>query len=238
MKTALVTGASSGIGKAIAVGLRAAGFGVLALGRNMNALAQLKTECGCETLAVDVNDRPSLKAALADRHFDVLANNAGLLPPLRSFPDAAQQDIDATIATNLTSVLYLTRLVSPGMCARKSGHIFFTGSTAGHTPFPNFAAYCATKAGIAGFAQALRLDLAPHGVRVTEIVAGRVETALYRNIVSDETRQAMYANHSAVQPEDVAAMVLSVLNMPSHVDVSRFDIVPTNQSTTTGSNKG
>ena len=114
------------------------------------------------------------------------------------------------------------------------GHIVFTGSTAGHAPFANLAVYCATKAAVGGFAQALRLDMAPHGVRVTEIVAGRVETGLYKTLLSDDARAAMYANKSAVQPGDLARMVCAVLDMPPHVDVARFDILPTHQATATG----
>ena len=92
-------------------------------------------------------------------------------------------------------------------------------------PSPNLAAYSATKAAVSGFAASLRLDLAPYAVRVTEIVAGRVETGLYKDLLSDAARAAMYANHSAVQPENVADMVTAVLALPPHVDVARFDIL-------------
>ena len=123
------------------------------------------------------------------------------------------------------------------MRARGRGHIFFTGSTAGHAPFPNLAAYCATKAAVGGFAQALRLDMAPHGVRVTEIVAGRVETGLYKDLLPEAARAAMYAGNSAVQPHDVASMLTAVLALPQYVDVARFDILPTHQATATGAQK-
>ena len=125
-------------------------------------------------------------------------------------------------------------VVAPGMRARGRGHIFVTGSTAGHAAFAHYAVYCATKAAIGGFAQALRLDMAPAGVRVTEIVAGRVETGLYKGLLGEEARAAMYAGNSAVQPEDVAAMVLAVHGLPASVDVARFDILPTHQATATG----
>jgi 3-hydroxy acid dehydrogenase / malonic semialdehyde reductase len=141
------------------------------------------------------------------------------------------------LALNVSAAVAITRLVAPEMRARGQGHIFFTGSTAGHASFPNMAVYCASKAAISGFAGALRLDMAPYGVRITEIVAGRVETGLYRDIVSADVRAQMYANQSAVQPENVADMVLAVLNMPQHVDVARFDILPTHQATATGSQK-
>ena len=107
-------------------------------------------------------------------------------------------------------------------------------STAGHAPFVNLATYCATKAAVSGFAAALRLELAPLGLRVTEIVAGRVETGLYRDVLPAEARAAMYANKTAVQPEDVADMVLAVLSLPQSVDVARFDILPTHPAAPTG----
>jgi 3-hydroxy acid dehydrogenase / malonic semialdehyde reductase len=238
MKTALVTGATGGIGRAIALKLRSNGLYVIALGRNRDALSVLAGEHGIEVVALDVNDRAGMTAALAGRHIDVLVNNAGVLPPLTAFQNSAQEDIDRTIMTNVSSVMFLTRLLVPDMCERGSGHVFFTGSTAGHAPFPNFATYCASKSAIAGFAGALRLDLARFGVRVTEIVAGRVETGLYKDLLPDDARAAMYANNSAVQPDNVAAMVQAVLNMPQHVDVARFDILPTHQATATGQTKG
>ena len=148
-----------------------------------------------------------------------------------------EADIDRTVAVNLGSVLAVTRAVAPGMRARGRGHVFFTGSTAGHAPFANLAAYCATKAAVSGFAEALRLELAPHGLRVTEIVAGRVETGLYKDLLSPEARAAMYAGNSAVQPQDVAAMLLAVLALPQSVDVARFDILPTHPATATGAQK-
>ena len=234
MKQAIVTGATSGIGHAITLALRDAGHEVLALGRDEAALAALDREQGITARRVDITDRAALRAAIAGTEADVLVNNAGLMPPLTPFPDLDEAEIDRAIAVNLTAVLSLTRLVAPGMRTRRRGHIFFTGSTAGHAPFANLALYCATKSAIAGFAQALRLDMAPHGIRVTEIVAGRVETGLYRDLLTPDQRAAMYAGNSAVQPADVAAMLLHVLAMPPHVDVARFDILPTHQATVTG----
>jgi NADP-dependent 3-hydroxy acid dehydrogenase YdfG len=234
MAQALVTGATSGIGRAIATALQAAGYDVLAIGRNQQALDELSGDFGIHGIKVDLLDRPATAAALAGLEPDVLVNNAGLMPPLAPFCDTDLDDIDRAVAVNLASVLAVTRLIAPGMRARGRGHIFFTGSTAGHAPFPNLAVYCATKAAVGAFAQALRLEMAAHGVRVTEIVAGRVETGLYKNLLSGEALRAMYAGNSAVQPEDVAAMVTAVLALPASVDVSRFDILPTHQATTTG----
>ena len=225
MARALVTGATSGIGRAIALALKAAGHEVTAAGRSAQALAELSDE-GLEPLALDLGDSGAI-AALSARPFDILVNNAGAAPPLAPFCDQTIADIEGAVALNLTAALAVTHAVAPGMRARGSGHIFFTGSVAGHAPFANLAVYGAAKAAIGAFAQTLRLELSPHRVRVTEIVAGRVETGFYRGLVSEETRAAMYAGGATLQPEDVAAMVLAVLNMPPHVDVARFDILPT-----------
>ena len=138
-------------------------------------------------------------------------------------------DIDTALAVNLTAAIVTTRLVLPGMRARQSGHVSFTGSTAGHAAFPNMAVYGATKAAISSFAAALRCDIAGTGVRITEIVAGRVQTNLYHAVLPDDARADMYDAFDAVRPDDVAHMLLSVLEMPAHVDVACFDILPTAQ---------
>lgn len=235
MAQALVTGATSGIGQAIALALHAAGHQVIALGRDAAALSGLQAR-GLIPLALDLcrttglSDR--LAAALRGAAPDVLVNNAGMVARPGNFCDMAEEDIHRQVATNLTQALVVTRTVAPGMRARGRGHIFFTGSIAAHTPYPNMAVYAATKAAVGGFAQSLRLDLSPSGVRVTEIVAGRVESPLYKDVLSAQARAAMYAGNTAVQPEDVAAMVLAVLALPAHVDVARFDILPTRQPVT------
>lgn len=234
---AVVTGGTSGIGRAISITLAESGYSVTVLGRQKTELKALAKSHGIRGIAVDVTAHDEVGKAIAGLNPDVLVNNAGIMPPLTNFCDMDVLDVERTVSVNLTAALMMTRLIAPLMRARGSGHIFFTGSTAGHSPFPNLATYCATKAAIGAFAQAVRLDLAPHGVRVTEIVAGRVESGLYKNILSAETRAAMYADNSAVQPADVAAMVLSIIALPPYVDVSRFDILPTHQATATGAAK-
>ena len=228
MGKAIVTGATSGIGRAVALMLKAAGHEVLAIGRNAAALADLAA-LGITPLQLDLGSAEGIAEALAGHETDILVNNAGMVSPPGNFCDMQASDILRTVATNLTSALLVSHAITPGMRARGRGHVFFTGSIAGHTPYPNMAVYAATKAALGGFAQSLRLDLSPSGVRVTEIVAGRVESPLYKDVLSLEARAAMYAGQNAVQPEDVASMVMAVLNMPPHVDVARFDILPTRQ---------
>jgi len=228
-KTALVTGATSGIGRAMTMALAGAGYDVIALGRSQAALEKMQAVKGVRPLAMDLTDREALSVALAGEEIDVLVNNAGIMPPVTGFDQMDQADIDACFEVNLSAPIALTRMILPGMMERRSGHVFFTGSTAGQGPFPNMAVYGASKAAISSFAAALRCDLAGTDVRVTEIVAGRVETSLYKDVLNETTRAQMYSAFDAVQPEDVAEMLISVLKMPTHVDVTRFDILPTAQ---------
>lgn len=230
MGAALVTGASSGIGLAIALGLAQSGRKVFAIARGTRGLNALRTAHAAITpIALDVTDREAVEATLDGLEIDVLVNNAGMMPPLGNFADMAMADIDTALEVNLSAAIALTRLVVPQMRARGRGDILFTGSTAGHGAYPNMAVYAATKGGIASFAQGLRADLSPFGIRVTEIVPGRVETGLYKHILDEPARAAMYAS-KAVQPEDVARMVRAVLELPEWATVPRFDIVPTHPS--------
>lgn len=220
----------------MALALSEAGYDVYAVGRSEAALEELRgARPGITPISVDITDRESLEAVLVDLHIDVLINNAGVMPPLGNFADMKISDIDATLEVNLSAAVLLTRLVVPQMRERQSGHILFTGSSAAHAAFPNIAVYSATKAGIAGFAASLRADLSQYGIRVTEIVPGRVETQLYSDILDPGARAAMYAGNVAVQPEDVAKVVVTLLSLPPRADVTRFDILPTRPTTLSGS---
>ena len=236
MTKAFITGATSGIGRAMAVSLSEAGYDVYAVGRSKVALEELRAAGRNITpIAVDVTDRTAVEEIVADLNVDVLINNAGMMPPLGNFADIEISDIDATLEVNLSAAIMLTRLVVPRMRDRGSGHILFTGSAAAHTAFANIAVYSAAKAAISGFAAALRADLSQFGIRVTEIVAGRVETQLYKDILDPESRAAMYAGNVAVQPQDVAQMVVALLALPARADVTRFDIMPTRPTSPSGS---
>lgn len=235
MTTALITGATSGIGQAMALALAEAGYEVYAIGRSEVALEQLRAaRPGITPIAVDVTDREALEAVVTGLRIDVLINNAGVMPPLGNFAEMKISDIDATLEVNLSAAIILTRLVVPQMCAREAGHILFTGSSAAHAPFPNIAVYSAAKAALSGFAASLRADLSPYGIRVTEIVPGRVETQLYKDVLDPAACAAMYAGNVAVQPDDVARMVVALLGLPAWADVTRFDIMPTRPTASIG----
>ena len=228
-RTALVTGATSGIGRAIASQLADMGMEVYALGRNQTVIENLKRVDGIKPLAVDVTDREKVKNTLSNLSIDVFVNNAGIMPTPKPFYLLDQSEIDEALEINVNAALTLTRTILPQMLERQFGHIFFTGSIAGHAAFPNMALYSACKAAIGSLAASLRCDLAGKGIRVTEIVPGRVKTALYDQALGKEAADDLYKAALPVNPEDVARMVKVVLQLPQHVDVSRFDILPTAQ---------
>lgn len=222
---ALITGASSGIGRAMALTLAKAGYHVTATARDPAALAQLEGQ-GIATLRIDLST-PDAMAVFDGIAPDVLVLNAGTTAPPGPLTSLTPAQILDTVAVNVTAPMLVSRHLLPAMRARGAGHLVFVSSVAAHLPSPGSAVYAATKAAVASFAQSLRAELAPEGLRVTEIVAGRVQTALYRNALSDEGRARLYDGPPVVQPEDIAQMLLAVLSLPHGTNVSRFDIVPT-----------
>ncbi len=229
---ALVTGASSGIGRAVALALAGAGYRVTATGRDRAALAHLSQASlsrgtGIETLPLDLDAPDTLAARLDGLSPDILVCNAATMPPPGPFDALTPAQIAQAVTVNLTAALLLTRHLLPAMRRRGDGHLVFVSSTAAHAPAPGAALYGATKAALGSFAQSLRAELAPDGIRVTEIVPGRVETALYRDVLGDQARANLYAGAPVVQPDDIAAMLLAVLALPRTTNVSRFDILPT-----------
>jgi 3-hydroxy acid dehydrogenase / malonic semialdehyde reductase len=230
-RKALVTGASSGIGRAIALALTGVGTEVLALGRDGAALARLSAECGATPLQGDVRDETAMAAIFAAHEVDLLINNAGLLLARGPFQSSDPSAIDPVVAVNLTAPLHLARLALPGMIGRKRGHLVFIGSSAGRTPHPDLAVYGATKAAISHFCDSLRGDLLGTGVRVTEIAPGRVRSRLYRDTIGlDVVDAELYDGRAPIEPGDLAPLLLAVLAAPANVDVSRLEVFPTAQA--------
>lgn len=230
-RIALVTGASNGIGRAIACALRDEGLQVLALGRDASALAALEAECGATPLVGDVRDGAAM-AELFKRHaIDVLVNNAGVLLARGPFQGADADAVDEMIAVNFAAPLRLTQLALTGMIARGRGHLLFIGSSAGRTPHPDLAAYGATKAAIGHFCDSLRGDLLGTGVRVTEIAPGRARSKLYRDTIGLEGLDAaLYDGVDPIEPEDIAALAITALATPARIDVSRIEAYPASQA--------
>lgn len=230
-KCALVTGATSGIGKAVVIALRDAGLQVIAVGRSPEALQALREERGVAVVEADIRQVEVFDAVLAQYPVDVLVNNAGVLSSRAAFQDIDPAEIDNMFDINLKAPLHLTRKVVPGMITRGHGHLFFIGSSAGRAPHPGAAVYGASKAGISLFCDALRCDLLGSGVRVTEIAPGRVQTQLYKAAMGMQAAgEQLYDGYESIMPEDIAQLLLAALSLPQQVDVSRLEVFPTAQA--------
>ncbi len=228
-RTALVTGASAGIGRAAACALAGAGLAVTAVARRADRLADLAAEAGVTPLTLDLRDTDALYAALAPLEIDVLVNNAGLGRGMGSFLVAERSDIDVTIDTNVTAFLHVLRAVLPGMCGRKRGHVVGVGSVAGLYPIRS-PIYGGSKGAVRLASQNLRIDLAGTGVRVTEICPGRVVTEFMVGAAGEEAARRTYGTFDELRPEDVAEAILYAVSAPWRVNVSTIEIVPTEQS--------
>ena len=230
-QTALITGASSGIGRAIAERLVKDGMKVYALGRDAKALDALASTCGVTPVSIDLHDIAPLREVFEREPIDVVVNNAGLLPAIAKFGETAPTDIDSMIDINLRAPLHIAQLALDGMVRRKRGHLFFVGSSAGRFPHPNTAVYGATKAAISMFCDSLRCDLLGTKVRVTEIAPGRVQTNLYRTALGEQgANEKLYDAYRSIQPENIAELIATALALPEAVDVSRMEIFPTDQA--------
>jgi NADP-dependent 3-hydroxy acid dehydrogenase YdfG len=230
-RVAVVTGATSGIGKAIVTTLRERGLTVYAVGRNETQLDELAAAYGAIPIRADVRDTARIAEALAGVEVDILVNNAGILSTRAAFQEIDPAEIDAMIDINLKAPMHLTRAVLPGMVTRKRGHLIYIGSSGGRAPYPNMGAYGASKAGLSLFCDNLRCDLLGTSVRVSEIVPGRVQTALYRASIPDgQANAVLYDGYRPIQPENIARIVGDVIDLPAYVDVARVEVFPTDQA--------
>ena len=229
--TAVVTGASGGIGRAIVDELLRLGLHVHALALPDAALDQLDGLDSVTVHGIDVRDTAALTGILADLEVDVLVNNAGIIGDLKPAHQSTAAVADALIDVNLRAAVQATLSVLPGMVRRDVGHIVFTGSIAGSRPTAGSATYSATKAALLAFADGLRMDLHGTALRVTVLAPGRVETNIYDEAMGghDAAATRLYATAAALQPADIAAVVGMALTMPAHVDVTRIEVVPTAQ---------
>ncbi len=229
--TALVTGASSGIGAAVVRKLAAAGWQVHALARRAARLEALAGETGCTPHALDIRDGAALERLTDGLAPDLLVNNAGLGAGITGLTGATRDEIAQTIDTNVTAVLELIRLTLPGMIARGRGHLVNLGSVAGLYPLIS-AVYGASKGAVRLMSQNLRLELRGTGVRVTEICPGRVSTEFYDAAVPDPATRERLKNTGIreLSPGDIAAAVLYAVSAPAHVNVSTIELQPVEQS--------
>jgi len=237
----LVTGATAGFGLAIARRFAAEGARVIAAGRRAERLAAIEAELGaarCLPLVLDVRDRAAIADALSAlpqewAALDVLVNNAGLARGRGRAQDAALDDWDEMVDTNVKGLMYMTRAVLPGMVARDRGHIVNIGSTAGEWPYPGGNVYGASKAFVRQFSLNLRADLFGTALRVTDIEPGLVGGTEFSAVRfhGDSGRAAsVYAGTEPLMPEDVAEAVHWVASLPPRVNINTLQMMPVGQS--------
>jgi 3-hydroxy acid dehydrogenase/malonic semialdehyde reductase len=239
-RVAFVTGASSGLGEAIARRYAAGGVKVVAAARRRDRLDVLASEFRESMLPIvlDVRDWSAVEQAVgslppAFAEVDVLVNNAGLALGLEAAQDAVLDNWELMIETNCTGLVYATRALLPGMVARRRGHVVNMGSIAGTYPYPGGNVYGATKSFVHQFSLGLRADLHGTGVRVTSIEPGLIGGTEFSEVrfAGDAERAAgVYSGTKPLGPEDIAAAVEWVTSQPEHVNVNVIELMPVSQS--------
>lgn len=243
---ALITGASAGFGKATAELFAANGWDLIITARRKVRLEmlerQLKEKYGVDvlSLAFDIRNNDEVKKAVASLQekwtaIDVLVNNAGLAAGLNPIQDGVLEDWEQMIDTNVKGLLYMTRCIAPMMTARKQGHIINIGSIAGKEVYANGNVYCATKHAVDALTKAMRIDLLPHNIRVTQIAPGMAETefSIVRFRGDDERAKNVYKGFHPLQAEDIAETIWWVVSRPAHVNINDIVIMPTAQANST-----
>ena len=240
-RVAFVTGASSGLGEAIARRYAAGGVKVVASARRGDRLDALVAKFGEESvlpIVLDVRDDDAVEQAVqslppAFGEVDVLVNNAGLALGLEPAQDAVLDNWERMIETNCTGLVYVTRALLPGMVARRRGHVVNMGSIAGTYPYPGGNVYGATKAFVHQFSLGLRADLHGTGIRVTSIEPGLIGGTDFSNVrFAGDTEKAagVYSGTTPLGPDDIAAAVEWVTLQPEHVNVNVIELMPVSQS--------
>jgi NADP-dependent 3-hydroxy acid dehydrogenase YdfG len=232
--TALVTGASTGMGAAITERLAKRGLTVHAVARNQERLEELADRTGAVPHVVDLTDTKALAAAIDGLKVDVLVNCAGVSRPGKIL-DSSEYDVDELVDVNLRGLLHLTRLVLPGMVERDLGHVVNVSSIAGIYNFYGHTVYHATKAAVHQISRQLRNDTVGKRIRVTEICPGRVETEIFgRNMggtpeAMDEAWKTYYQGYESLTTDDIVNALDYAIEAPGHVNLGMMEITPTFQ---------
>lgn len=242
-KIALITGATSGIGKAIAFRLAKEGYDLIITGRREGRLYELKKEISDKfpirilTLCFDVRIYAEVEQSLGNlskdwENIDVLVNNAGLAVGLNPIHQGVVDDWERMIDTNIKGLLYVTRVISPSMVLRKKGHIVNICSIAGKDVYANGNVYCATKHAVDALTKAMRIDLLPYSIRVTQVCPGAVETefSLVRFKGDQDKADAVYKGFTPLDADNVADAVCYAVLQPPHVDVQDMLVLCTAQA--------
>lgn len=239
MKTILITGASSGFGKATAELLAQDGHKLILIARRIERLQELQTTLNTEVhiAQVDVTQREQVERFFTEipegfRNIDVLVNNAGLARGLDLAQDADLDNWEAMIETNVKGMTYVARMALETMKKRNTGHIVNIGSVAGSAPYPRSNVYGATKAFVHQFSRNLRADLIGTDIRVSNIEPGAAETefSIVRFDGDIEKAKAVYANARMLKAEDIASTIKWVIDQPLHVNIDNIEIMPIDQT--------
>lgn len=247
-KTVLITGATSGIGKATAELFAEKGFHLILCGRRRERLENLEKELSHKTkvhiLSFDVRERKAVFDAIGSlpedfAKIDILINNAGNAHGLDTIDQGSIDDWDAMLDINVKGLLYVSKAVMPQMVERKFGHIINIGSIAGKEVYPKGNVYCASKYAVDALNQSMRIDLNPHGIRVGAVNPGAVETE-FSNVRfkgDDERADNVYKGFDPLTPMDIAETILFVVTRPAHVNIPDLVVTPTAQASATIWNK-
>ena len=238
-KVVLITGASSGIGKAAAYKFAEMGAKLILCARRKDRLEQIASDIKTEThlIELDVQNRIDVEKAISSlpdnlQNIDILLNNAGLGRGLDKLHEGNIDGWEEMIDTNVKGLLYMSKAVIPKMVARKSGHIINIGSIAGHEVYPNGNVYCATKHAVDALTKGMRLDLADTPLRVSTVDPGLVETEFsdVRFYGDKQRAKTTYQGYKALEPVDVAETAVWIASRPSHVQIAEVIIFPTAQA--------
>jgi NADP-dependent 3-hydroxy acid dehydrogenase YdfG len=245
-KIALITGASSGIGKAIAYKLAEINYNIIITGRRGNLLDSIEKDIKKKynvqaiSLSFDIRDRSQCERAIEKlpqewSNIDVLVNNAGLAAGLSKIQDGNFEHWDMMIDTNLKGLLNITKLISPIFINKNEGHIINIGSIAGKEVYPNGNVYCATKHAVDALTKAMRIDMLEHNVKVTAINPGMVETefSIVRFDGDKERAKSVYEGIVPLYADDIAEAVVFAVTRPKHVNINDMLIMPTIQASAT-----
>jgi NADP-dependent 3-hydroxy acid dehydrogenase YdfG len=239
----MITGATSGFGKAIAIRFAKNGYNIIITGRRRERLNELEEELlkfgkiKVLSLNFDVRKQNEVASAIESlpdewKTVDILINNAGLAAGLSHIDKGVIDDWNRMIDTNVKGLLYVTRAVSPLMVARNSGHIFNIGSIAGRDTYENGNVYCASKSAVDTLSKAMRIDLLKHNIRVTHIAPGMAETefSLVRFNGDPDKAKAVYKGFDALTADDIADVIYYCATLPPHVCINDLVITPTQQA--------
>jgi 3-hydroxy acid dehydrogenase/malonic semialdehyde reductase len=248
-KTAFITGATSGIGRATAKLLAHNNYRIIATGRRQERLDELKNDLQgtteIYTLQFDVRDADAVKKSINSlpdtwQSIDLLVNNAGNAHGLSSIQEGSLEDWDAMIDINIKGLLYVSKQIIPWMIKRGAGHIINIGSIAGKEVYPNGNVYCASKYAVDAISQGMRIDLNKHGIKVSQVAPGLVETefSLVRFKGDQGRAKGVYEGYDALQAQDIADLILFMATRPAHVNIADVLILPSAQANSTIINKG